>query len=122
MRQSVVPNRQSNLASHPANAAHQAKLTEKKKECEAVMALDKASGKFVERMEELANDFDVIADAGQVHGEVLEQWPNMFRILGLFLASRQRQAESEEQPTDQVGERLVRVPIEELQASKDETS
>lgn len=65
MRQSVVPGRQSHLPSHPANAALAAKLVEKKKECEAIIALEKASGKFVERMEELANDFDVVADAGK---------------------------------------------------------
>ena len=107
MRQSIAPGRQSQLPSHPANAALAAKLLEKKKECEAIIALEKASGKFVERMEDLANDFDVIADAGKgasnfqvesghctfqltrrtVHGEVMEQWPNMFRILGLFRTS-----------------------------------
>ncbi|TCD64867.1 hypothetical protein EIP91_003533 [Steccherinum ochraceum] len=122
MRQSILPGRQSQLPSHPANAALAAKLLEKKKETEAIMALEKASGRFLERMEDLANDFDVIADAGKVHGEVLEQWPNMFRILGLFLASRQRQAESDEQSSEQSGERLVRVPIEDLRDTRPSSS
>ncbi|KIK91302.1 hypothetical protein PAXRUDRAFT_830956 [Paxillus rubicundulus Ve08.2h10] len=61
-----------------------------------------------------------MADAGQVHGQVLEQWPNMFRILGLFLANRQNSAQSESEESETVlcsvtGERLVRIPLDEVQ-------
>ena len=101
MRQSMAPGRQSQLPSQAANVAAQTKLLEKKKECEAVMALKRASANFVRRIEALGDDFDVMADAGvgellfrsslrtlfiirEVHGQVLEQWPNMFRILDLF--------------------------------------
>lgn len=101
MRQSMAPNRQSQLPGQVPSAALSAKLLEKKKECEAVIALEKASSKFLQRIEELGDDFDIVADAGKgpwslqvcfvsnkhcvtVHGQVLEQWPNMFRLLGLF--------------------------------------
>ncbi|KAI0071714.1 hypothetical protein K474DRAFT_574508 [Panus rudis PR-1116 ss-1] len=84
MRQSAANFRQSQVPSQAAAAAAQAKLLEKKKECEAVIALERASSKFLKRIESLAEDFDVVADAGVVHGQVLEQWPNMFRILDLF--------------------------------------
>lgn len=103
MRQSYAPGRQSQASSQAASSVAQAKLLEKKKECEAVIALERASANFLKRIEDLGDDFDVIADAGkskcriftdlyqehslksfEVHGQVMEQWPNMFRILGLF--------------------------------------
>ncbi|KAJ3559370.1 hypothetical protein NM688_g389 [Phlebia brevispora] len=99
------------------------KLLEKKKEFEAVQALERASAKFLKRMEDLGDDFDVIADAGTVCGQVLEQWPNMFRILNLFLSSRETNPESDEAGEGStVGQRLVRVPIEELQHGERHTS
>lgn len=76
--------------------------------------------------------------ASVVHGQVLEQWPNMFRILGLFrqylFVSLYRCAESfltvanREQPTELSGDAnstppteegscLVRIPIDELQTA-----
>lgn len=64
MRQSMAPGRQSQLPSQASNAAAQAKLLEKKKECEAIIALEKASANFVRRIDALGDDFDVIADAG----------------------------------------------------------
>ncbi|RPD63713.1 hypothetical protein L227DRAFT_359230 [Lentinus tigrinus ALCF2SS1-6] len=84
MRASVAPNRQSQLPGSVSSAAAAAKLVEKKKEFEAVAALERASAQFLKRIEDLGDDFDVMADAGIVHGQVLEQWPNMFRILSLF--------------------------------------
>ncbi|KAI0717277.1 hypothetical protein C8T65DRAFT_717368 [Cerioporus squamosus] len=114
MRASVAPNRQSQLPGSVSSAAAAAKLLEKKKEFEAVTALERASAQFVKRMEELGDDFDVMADAGIVHGQVLEQWPNMFRILSLFLSQREQRAEDENASATTTGERLVRVPIEEL--------
>ena len=72
-----------------------------------------------------------------VCGQVLETWPNMFRILGLFctctefivlyavqraavtVASREKSSELNDQGNEEpAGERLVRVPIEELQTSE----
>jgi len=41
------------------------KLLEKKKEYEAVAALERASALFVKRIEGLADDCEVMADAGQ---------------------------------------------------------
>ncbi|GJE97365.1 hypothetical protein PsYK624_135810 [Phanerochaete sordida] len=117
MRQSMAPMRQSHIPAQPPNAAALAKLAEKKKEFEAVAALERGSAKFLKRMEDLGDDFDVMADAGTVCGEVLEQWPNMFRILNLFLMSRERSSELESAAQEPAGERLVRVPIEELQPS-----
>jgi len=68
MRQSVAPTRASHAASsinsQPPNPAALARLQEKKKEFEAVAALEKASAMFVKRIEGLGDDCDVMADAG----------------------------------------------------------
>lgn len=69
-----------------------------------------------------------------VHGQVLEQWPNMFRILSLFrrsfhftatlasntvvVSQREQHTEDESAPAPAAGERLVRVPIEELRQTE----
>ena len=64
-RQSTASSRQSHLPPQAAvNPALAAKLLEKKKEFEAVQALDRASTNFLKRIEELGDDFDVVADAG----------------------------------------------------------
>jgi len=82
------------------SAATLSKLTEKKKEYDAVSALERASALYLERLEALGDDYDVMADAGEgkalsshslqqlndfpVHGQVLAQWPKMFQILSQF--------------------------------------
>jgi len=125
MRQSVAPTRASHAASsinpQPPNLAAVARLQEKKKEFEAVAALERASAAFVKRIDGLGDDCDVMADAGLVHGQVLEQWPNMFRILGLFLANREQPMEpqaGESTVLAEDGSCLVRIPIDDLQTSK----
>ncbi|KIJ67465.1 hypothetical protein HYDPIDRAFT_127457 [Hydnomerulius pinastri MD-312] len=119
MRQSVAPNRVSHatsLASQTNNAVAMNRLSEKKKEYEAVSALERASALFVKRIEGLAADCEVMADAGRVHGQVLEQWLNMFHILGHFLANRQQPSDDLETISESApGERLVRIPLDELQ-------
>ncbi|EKM53984.1 uncharacterized protein PHACADRAFT_257534 [Phanerochaete carnosa HHB-10118-sp] len=118
MRQSIASARQSQVPVQSSSAVALTKLAEKKKEFEAVAALDRASAKFLKRMEQLGDDFEVMADAGTVCGEVMEQWPNMFRILSHFLASREKSSDLDEQTSQEpTGERLVRVPIEELQTT-----
>ncbi|KAG1766919.1 hypothetical protein EV702DRAFT_1148471 [Suillus placidus] len=117
MRQSVAPSRISHaasLTSQANNAAATSRLQEKKKEFDAVAALERASALFLKRIEGLADDCEVMADAGQVHGQVLEQWPLMFQSLSLFLNSREQHLEDDTVPL--TGERLVRVPLDELQA------
>jgi len=129
MRQSIAPTRASHaissINSQPPNPAALARLQEKKKEFEAVSALEKASSMFVKRIEGLGDDCDIMADAGLVHGQVLEQWPNMFRILSLFLANRDQptEVEGDNKPSSSAGAGscLVRIPIDELQASKSNT-
>lgn len=68
MRQSVAPTRASHAASsinpQAPNPASLSRLQEKKKEFEAVAALEKASAAFVKRIEGLGDDCDVMADAG----------------------------------------------------------
>ncbi|KAF7969157.1 hypothetical protein HWV62_28204 [Athelia sp. TMB] len=131
MRQSVAPSRASHAASslhQPPNAAALARLQEKMKEYEAVSALEKASALFVKRIDGLGDDCEDMAAAGVVvvvHGQVLEQWPNMFRILALFLANREQSAGQQENASadggttaSDEGSRLVRIPIDELQAAK----
>jgi hypothetical protein len=105
MRPSLASNRTSyaaGLASKAPNPAATLKLLEKKKEFDAVSALEKATALFLDRIEGLGEDCDIMADAAQgksltlrpdhylivlhhlVHGQVLEQWPKMFEILNLF--------------------------------------
>ncbi|KAG2091951.1 uncharacterized protein F5147DRAFT_619722 [Suillus discolor] len=119
MRQSVAPSRISHaasLASQANNATATSRLLEKKKEFEAVAALERASALFLKRIEGLADDCEVMADAGQVHGQVLEQWPLMFQSLSLFLNSREQHLSDPSDATVPLtGERLVRVPLDELQ-------
>ena len=64
MRASIAASRQSQLPGSVSSAAAAAKLLEKKKEYEAVAALERASAQFLKRLEELGDDFEVIADAG----------------------------------------------------------
>lgn len=68
MRQSVAVNRTSYaapLASQINSAAASAKLLEKKKEYDAVAALERASTLYLERIQGLAEDCQTMADAGQ---------------------------------------------------------
>jgi len=89
---------------------------------EAVDALQCASALFLRRLEGLADDCEVMAEAGIVHGQVLAQWPQMFRILNMFVAARRASATTDDRaevdtsdPDVPLGGRLVRVPIDELQ-------
>ncbi|KAH9019548.1 hypothetical protein EDB85DRAFT_1873035, partial [Lactarius pseudohatsudake] len=43
-----------------------------------------ASALFLRRLKGLGDNYKAMADAGAVLGEVLAQWPQMFRILNLF--------------------------------------
>lgn len=104
MRPSAASLRSSIAA--PPSAETLAGLNQKKKEAEAVDALQRASALFLQRLEGLADDCEAMADAGAgawvfshyhrgswalpiftrktVLGEVLAQWPQMFRIMNLF--------------------------------------
>ncbi|KAH9485236.1 hypothetical protein JR316_0002143 [Psilocybe cubensis] len=125
MRHSVAPNRASQVSSNAnATAAAVAKLLEKKKEYEGVAALERASALYLERLEALGDDCETMAKAGEVHGQVLTQWPKMFQILGQFL-----EAQGTQEPEDggqsatssSMGQRLVRIPIEELQPGNEKS-
>ena len=65
MRASVASSRQSQLPGSVSSAAAAAKLLEKKKEFEAIQALERASGEFLKRVDVLGDDFEVLADAGR---------------------------------------------------------
>lgn len=64
MRQSVAPIRSSLVLSEAAQAAALARLQEKKKEIDAVAALDRATADLVERIAKLSDDCDVMAESG----------------------------------------------------------
>lgn len=65
MRQSLA-NRVSHFAPPQSNAtAAAAKLLEKKKEFDAVSALERASTLYLERIEGIGEDCNIMADAGQ---------------------------------------------------------
>ena len=65
VRQSVAASRQSHLPPQAVNPVVAAKLAEKKKEFEAIQALERASGEFLKRVDVLGDDFEVLADAGR---------------------------------------------------------
>jgi len=68
IRASIAPNRTSYAAgssSQVPSAAALSKLLEKKKEYDAVNALERASALFLERIEGLGDDCDIMADAGE---------------------------------------------------------
>lgn len=68
MRQSVAVTRASHGAAsnfQANNAAAIAKLQEKKKEFDAVSAFERASALYLERIEGLGDDCNIMADAGQ---------------------------------------------------------
>ena len=86
-----------------SSATAQKYLTDKKKEYDALNALEGSTAELIRRMEAMAEDSEAMASAGKgtanlplyiffcssnhlnvVHGDVLAQWPQMFRILGLF--------------------------------------
>ncbi|KAG6829452.1 hypothetical protein H0H92_004512 [Tricholoma furcatifolium] len=106
MRQSVAPNRASHgafLNTQANSSAAAAKLLEKKKEFDAVSALERASALYLERIEGLGEDCDIMADAGQVASR--DDIPKAV------------DADVQEPSTtsDVEGQRLVRIPIDELQ-------
>ncbi|KAJ7287404.1 hypothetical protein C8J57DRAFT_1495853 [Mycena rebaudengoi] len=118
-RQSVAANRPSHAvgANQTNSAAAAAKFIEKKKEFDAVSAFERASQLYLQRIEGLSEDCETMADAGKIHGEVLEQWPRMFQILNLFLASGKAVPNDSDPlaPQPASGQSLVRIPIEDLQ-------
>jgi hypothetical protein len=68
MRQSSAVNRSIYAyggSSQSSSAALQARLLEKKKEFEAVSALENASSLLLKQIESISADVDIMADAGQ---------------------------------------------------------
>ncbi|KAF8590945.1 hypothetical protein K439DRAFT_1328335 [Ramaria rubella] len=114
----------SSRASHVGSAGlSTARLVEKRKEYDAVMALDKVSAELVERLEALGEDCEIMANAGQVHGTVLEHWSKMFGIINLVVASHETESDNTEGSSKPpaTAERLVRLEIsslEQVDASK----
>ena len=64
MRQSVALPRASSAMQGGSSAAL-SKLIEKKKEYDAVSALERASALYLERIEALGEEFDIMANAGE---------------------------------------------------------
>ncbi|KZV66798.1 hypothetical protein PENSPDRAFT_584828 [Peniophora sp. CONT] len=117
-RQSVASARASILkgsSSSSQSSSAAARLLEQKKEYEALEILERLSQSFVRRIEQLCEDSEVMADAAVVQGRVLAQWPEAFRLLNMFemMQSSSAQETGDESPAPK-GERLVRVPLDEL--------
>ncbi len=88
LRQSVAPNRASQ-APNVNSAAAIAKQREKKKEFEAVSALERASAQYLERINSLAGDFDVMADGGEgAHPEWEKKTVNSAGLSSLWPSPR----------------------------------
>jgi len=60
----MAASRTSHAPHQAQNAAATARLLEKKKEFEAISALERSSTMFLKRIEELSDDCDIMADAG----------------------------------------------------------
>ncbi|KAH8119600.1 hypothetical protein DFH11DRAFT_1565898 [Phellopilus nigrolimitatus] len=120
-KSSVYPVRSSqagSLSSQASSVQLNAKLYEKKKEYDALRALERLSAEYMQRLDAIDLDCNVMADAGKIHGEVLSQWPEMFRTLSLSVpqSASQAQPDAPNSPdVPQACERLVRVPVDELQ-------
>ncbi|PAV20325.1 hypothetical protein PNOK_0295200 [Pyrrhoderma noxium] len=116
---SVRASHAGSLASQSSSAQAEAILLEKKKEHDALLALERVSNEYLRRLEAIDYDCNIMADAGRVHGEVLSQWPEMFRILSLSVPSLNPQSKPDGEAQNNIAqqncERLVRVPIDELQ-------
>lgn len=66
MRHSLAPNRVSQAGSYSnSSATTLAKLLEKKKEYEAVSALERSSSLYLERIEGLGDECDIMANAAE---------------------------------------------------------
>ena len=66
MRHSLAHNRVSQAGTHSnSSAATLAKLLEKKKEYEAVSALERSSSLYLERIESLGAECDIMANAAE---------------------------------------------------------
>ncbi|EJD49552.1 hypothetical protein AURDEDRAFT_161109 [Auricularia subglabra TFB-10046 SS5] len=89
----------------------QAKLAEKKKEYEALAALERASAEFRQRLDALSAQGDIMADGVETLGEVLSNWPNMFKLVNLFVDPEQQ---ASDQPTE--ANRLVRLSVDAVEA------
>ncbi|EJD03328.1 uncharacterized protein FOMMEDRAFT_85190 [Fomitiporia mediterranea MF3/22] len=113
---SIRQSQASSFSSQASNAQFNAKLEEKKREYDALRALERLSQEYVRRLEAIDLDCNVMGDAGKVHGDVLSQWPEMFRILIPQLPTSTKSDDAGSQDiVPQTCERLVRVPVEELQ-------
>ncbi|KAF5370694.1 hypothetical protein D9758_002134 [Tetrapyrgos nigripes] len=134
MRPSIIANRTSYApGSNPQtnSAATQARLLEKKKEYDGVAALDRASTQYLERVTQIAEQCEIMSNAGECHGQVLAQWMRMVKILNLFreafpplfvFTHSDLPLVSSAQDDDQKGEQLVRLPIEDLDADSSHES
>ncbi|KAL1745374.1 hypothetical protein HDZ31DRAFT_82017 [Schizophyllum fasciatum] len=115
MRQSTATNRTSlypNAA--PVNTAAQtATLLEKKKEYDGVAALERSSAFMRQQIEDIAEDCDVMGAASETMGQVTGQWSKMFEILALFLSQTGQDPEIQD-PSQVDGQRLVRLPLDQL--------
>jgi len=65
MRPSSAASSRASHAGYSGGMSSVTRLMEKRKEYDAVMALDKVSADLVERLEALGDDCEIMADAGQ---------------------------------------------------------
>ena len=91
LRPSLAPSRPSTSAQPRAShipygtaQSQRDKCLEKRKELEAVSALERASAHFLTHLESLAANTELSAEGAKAMGNVMAQWPNMFRLVSLF--------------------------------------
>ncbi|KAG9032350.1 hypothetical protein FS837_002765 [Tulasnella sp. UAMH 9824] len=119
-RPSTLSSRPSALPPGRAGSSAQSaalRLLEKRQEWEAIAALDEATEEIVKSLEQLAAQGNVMADGGRAVASVMNNWPNVLRVISLFAKDSSGSAAVEtKEETAGDGElpRLVRIDANSL--------
>jgi len=95
-----------------AQSATAQALRSKKKEYEAISALEQSCAELITTLEEMATDLNTTAEATIAIGKAMEHWTDMFQILSISLEALSVQ----DQPSPQ--NRLVRLSLDAVQGNQ----
>ncbi|KAF9650569.1 hypothetical protein BDM02DRAFT_1323337 [Thelephora ganbajun] len=109
-RQSIASRSQFSQSS--AQIATAQALRNKKKEYEAISALEQSCAELIVTLEEMATDLNTTAEATIAIGKAMEHWTDMFQILSISLEALSAQ----DQPSPP--NRLVRLSLDGLQGKQ----
>ncbi|KAF9792532.1 hypothetical protein BJ322DRAFT_53694 [Thelephora terrestris] len=106
-RQSIASRSQFGQSS--AQSAATQVLRNKKKEYEAISALEQSCAELISTLEDMATDLNTTAEATIAIGKAMEHWTEMFQILSISLEALS--AQDHPSPPN----RLVRLSLDALQ-------